>query len=86
MEITESTAELVMASCEDMVMVGGRERRQQLTAWKNWHRKFSNFPLHKGYERQCGKYANLNIKCFFHQVQTFVGHLRAHSAYIITDT
>ena len=31
-EITESTAELVMASCEDMVVVGGRERRQQLTA------------------------------------------------------
>ena len=39
-----------MASFEDMVVVGGSKRRKQLTAFKNCHRKYSNFLIHKDHE------------------------------------
>ena len=58
-EIRESRTESVMASSEDMVVVGGTKRRKQLTACKNCHRKYSNFSLRKDHENQCGKSANL---------------------------
>ena len=51
-EITESRTESVTVSCEDMVVVGGKKRRKQLTACKNCHRRYSNFSLHKDHEKQ----------------------------------
>ena len=65
-EITESPTELVMGSCEDMVVAaGGSKQRKQLTACKICHKKYSNSYLHKEHEKKCGKYANL---FFLHQV------------------
>ena len=56
----ENTTELVMTSCEEMVVVGdGSKRRMQLTVCENCHRKYVNLLLHTDHEKQCGKPGNL---------------------------